>query len=89
MILLFSIFTMKLLIACMLLLSPVAAFFLPDHQSCKASSSLVLKGYLDALGAIPPPEEEKIDDSREATMMAKDAIDRAGPSDWSQFVDFK
>jgi hypothetical protein len=78
---------MKLSIAC-LLVAPVAAFA-PHSTYNKASFVVVLKGYLDNLGAIPPPEEEKIDDSREATMMAKEAIDRAGPSDWSQFVDFK
>jgi len=47
-----------------------------------------LKGYLDDLGAIGPPEEVEEDDSREATMMKKENVDRFGAGSWEGFVDF-
>jgi type II secretory pathway pseudopilin PulG len=54
------------------------------------STSTVLYGYLDDLKKYTTdPEPEKVeDDSREATNMSLDQIDRYGPGDLRQFVDF-
>ncbi len=54
-------------------------------------STTVLRGRLDDLskdlyGADPNPDIEK--DSREATKLAKDKVDRFGAGDWKDFVDF-
>jgi len=56
-----------------------------------SSSATALMGYLDDLSADlnqpnadPIPEEE----SREANMMAKDSLDRAGPGSWESYVEF-
>lgn len=54
-------------------------------------SSVVLKGYLDDLSKYtydPEADVEEEDDSHEATNMPKELIDRFGPGDLSQFVDF-
>mmetsp|Transcript_17390 Transcript_17390/g.21990 ORF Transcript_17390/g.21990 Transcript_17390/m.21990 type:complete len:323 (+) Transcript_17390:137-1105(+) len=57
-----------------------------------SSSSVVLKGYLDDLSADLYKKDEKIDveaDSREANQMSKDQLDRYGPGNLDQFVDFE
>jgi hypothetical protein len=54
------------------------------------SGSTVLKmGYLEDLGAKGPEPEVEVDDSREATKMAAENIDRAGPGSWDQYVEFE
>lgn len=50
--------------------------------------STVLNGYLDELGAIGPPEEVEEDDSRDATKLSKEKLDRFGVGSWEGFVDF-
>ena len=62
--------------------------FLPAHQERSARVPSCLKGYLDDLGAIGPPEEVEEDDSREATMMNPENVDRFGAGSWEGFVDF-
>jgi hypothetical protein len=51
----------------------------------------VLMGYLDDLSAdLYKPNADPIpaEESREANVMAKDKIDRAGPGSWDDYVDF-
>lgn len=65
---------------------------IPLTASTKSSTPrTVLYGYLDDLSkdlrapdSNPIPDEE----SREATVMAKDKLDRAGPGDWASYVEF-
>jgi len=62
------------------------------HPTSSSSSSVVLKGYLDDLSADLYKKDEKIDveaDSREANQMSKDQLDRYGPGNLDQFVDFE
>lgn len=70
------------------------AAFVP--QSIKSTSTgrstVIVKGYLDDLSADLYKEEEKVDvvaDSREANQMAKEQVDRYGPGNLSDFVDFE
>jgi hypothetical protein len=51
-------------------------------------SALRRFGYLDNLSSLSEEEESAPNDSREATQMAKEQIDRYGPGNLSQFVDF-
>jgi hypothetical protein len=50
----------------------------------------LLKGYLDGLidPNEPDPNPDLVAESREATNMPADQVDRAGPGSWDQFVDF-
>jgi hypothetical protein len=62
-----------------------------SHSSTIRPSSTVVKGYLDDLNAELYAKDEEIDvvaDSREANEMSKDKIDRFGPGNMSEFVDF-
>ena len=76
-------------IACLLVLNTTAAF-LPLAERVRSPTS-PLRGYLDDLSKDlnapdnnPNPEEE----SREATKLAQELVDRAGPGSWETFVDF-
>jgi hypothetical protein len=63
------------------------AFFSPSAST----RSAVLKGYLDDLSRelyAPDGNPDIENDSREATDLAKDKIDRMGPGDWSSYRDF-
>mmetsp|Transcript_12150 Transcript_12150/g.18264 ORF Transcript_12150/g.18264 Transcript_12150/m.18264 type:complete len:308 (-) Transcript_12150:183-1106(-) len=74
------------------LLPATASAFAPPAFSSNTHQSLVrVQGYLDDLSgdlygpdATIRPEE----DTHEATDLAKDKIDRAGPGDWSSYVEF-
>lgn len=74
-------------------LPSTALAFLSPQSSVSSVASATPKttttrwGYLDNLS---PPEEDDLDadDSKEATDMNKKEIDRYGPGDFSQFVDF-
>lgn len=66
--------------------------FSPVNTRSFSSSPSVLMGYLDDLSADlnqpdsdPIPEEE----SREANVMAKEDLDRAGPGSWESYVEFE
>lgn len=67
----------------------VSPFVVPtksDHHSV-----VVVRGYLDDLSQYvydPNAGKDVVDDSREATMLDKDKVDRYGPGDLRQFVDF-
>ena len=82
---------MRFITALSVLLSlPCAAAFSP-RALLPSTSTTTLKGYLDDLSeelyspdANPIPEEE----SREATNMEKDKIDRYSVGDWSDYVEF-
>ena len=80
---------MKLSIACTaILVAPVAAF--APASTFQHKTTALNAGYLDHLGgALPPEEEVEEDDSREATMMEKESLDRAGPGNWNDFVEFQ
>jgi hypothetical protein len=55
-------------------------------------SSTQLQGYLDDLSKdlnAPDANPDIYADSKEVTDMSKDQIDRYGPGDFSQFVDFQ
>jgi hypothetical protein len=54
------------------------------------SPTTFLKGYLDDMinPNEPDPNPDLVAESREATQMAADQVDRAGPGSWDQFVDF-
>lgn len=65
--------------------------FSPMNNPRLSSSATLLMGYLDDLSADlyqpdsdPNPEEE----SRDANVMAKENIDRAGPGSWDSYVEF-
>ncbi len=60
--------------------------FLPVAQRFTAPA--ILKGYLDDLGAIGPEAEVEEDDSREATMMNTESVDRFGAGSWEGYVEF-
>lgn len=83
---------MKLSAAILLLASlESASAFLPHAQS--RLSPTLLKGYLDDLidPNAPDPnlsEDDLVNESREATNMPADQVDRAGPGSWDKFVDF-
>ncbi len=70
-----------------------AAAFVPSSLSTTSkSNTIVVKGYLDDLNsdlykADDTPDE--VADSREANQMSKDQIDRYGPGNLEQFVDFQ
>lgn len=66
-------------------LQPAAAFA-PQPRFSQPTTSL--QGYLDDLGAKGPPVEEEEDDSREATAMSKESIDRFGVGSWDTYVEF-
>jgi hypothetical protein len=78
---------MKLSAVALLLALESASAFVPHTQS---RSPTFLKGYLDDLidPNAPDPDPDLVAESREATQMAPDQIDRAGPGSWDQFVDF-
>lgn len=78
---------MKLSVAILLLALESASAFVPHAQS---RSPTLLKGYLDGLidPNAPDPDPDPEAESREATNMPADQIDRAGPGSWDQFVDF-
>ena len=78
---------MKLSAAILLLALESASAFVPLSQS---RSPTLLKGYLDGLidPNAPDPDPNPEEESREATNMPLDQIDRAGPGSWDQFVDF-
>jgi hypothetical protein len=53
--------------------------------------TIIVKGYLDDIAKYtydPEADVQEDDDSREATNMPKEQIDRYGPGDLRQFVDF-
>uniref|UniRef100_A0A7S2MQK8 Uncharacterized protein n=1 Tax=Helicotheca tamesis TaxID=374047 RepID=A0A7S2MQK8_9STRA len=83
---------MKLSIALLLSAITAEAAFIPSITR-HARTSIITKGYLDDLnaqmGAPPEDPEADIDDSYEATKMAKDQIDRYGPGNLQDFVDFE
>lgn len=66
--------------------------FMPSGTTTTSKYSFGLRmGYLDDLNKYmgsPEDEEPEVDDSREATKLAGDKVDRGGVGDWSQFVDF-
>jgi hypothetical protein len=68
------------------LVSAWVPLILPKERSVAAAIRRF--GYLDNLSSLSEEEESSVDDSREATQMAKEQIDRYGPGDLSQFVDF-
>jgi hypothetical protein len=78
---------MKLSAAVLLLALESASAFVPHAQS---RSPTLLKGYLDGLidPNEPDPNPDLVAESREATNMPADQVDRAGPGSWDQFVDF-
>lgn len=55
----------------------------------RSTGPTLLKGYLDDLGAIPPPEEVEEDDSRESTNMKRENVDRYGAGTWEGYVEFE
>lgn len=76
----------------------IATLFVATDAFCPARgpvSTTALKGYLDDLANDlkgPTLEESSPDpdaESREANVMSKDKIDRAGPGSWEGFVDFE
>jgi hypothetical protein len=81
---------MKLSFALLLAATSTAAAFVPHQSAAFTRSSIVTKGYLDDMSKYTqdPEAVPEEDDSREATNYSKEKLDRAGPSDWSQFVDF-
>lgn len=67
------------------------AAFVPHSSTVTAKSPTILKGYLDDLSADLYKKDELVDveaDSREANNMSKDQVDRFGPGNLDQFVDF-
>lgn len=77
---------MKLAIAyTAILIAPVTGFLPVAHNTKPA---VALKGYLEDLGAIPPPEDVEEDDSREATALEKEKVSNMGVGDWSSYVEF-
>ena len=64
------------------------------HRSNKKVTVVVVYGYLDNLSRDElydtrgDPNPDIYAESREATQMSKDQVDRYGPGDLSQFVDF-
>jgi len=78
--------------------SSAHAAFVPHSLSSTAikpsssSSSTAIKGYLDDLSADLYKKDEEVDvvaDSREANQMSKDQLDRYGPGNLNEFVDFE
>ncbi|KAL3903332.1 MAG: hypothetical protein SGARI_005427, partial [Bacillariaceae sp.] len=69
-------------------LSSVDAFCPRPSVSSEAVRNSLNMGYLDDLLGPGPPVEEEEDDSRDATKMAKEDLDRAGPGSWDSFVEF-
>lgn len=83
--------------------SAIAAFLALHHHSsvdgffvrplstatAAANANALNMGYLDELNPIPNPNiEVEEDDSREATKMKKEDLDRAGPGSWESYVEF-
>ena len=77
---------MKIVTLTFLAAAHCASAFLPLQPN--AAAPTLLKGYLDDLGAIPPPEEVEDDDSREATNLKKESVDRFGAGSWDGYVEF-
>lgn len=70
--------------------SSATAAFVP-HQTPRKASTIVVKGYLDDLNKDLYSEDATPDvvaDSREANVMDKGQVDRFGPGNLDQFVDF-
>ena len=69
------------------LVAPAQAFLPVAPARCLSSLKM---GYLDDLSQYmgTPEEEPEEDDSREATKLESDKVDRGGVGDWSGFVDF-
>lgn len=72
------------------------AAFVPHHTSIKSSTSSsspsLLKGYLDNLNSELYKEDDTPDveaDSRAANQMSKDQVDRYGPGNLNEYVDFE
>ena len=66
--------------------APTLLTFPPSKQT-----STVLKGYLDDLSkelAAPDGNPNIDEDSREANVMDKSLVDRAGPGTWDSYVEF-
>jgi hypothetical protein len=62
------------------------------HPDLRSSASTRLRGYLDDLSKdlnAPDATPDVYAESKEFTDMSKDQIDRYGPGDFSQFVDFQ
>ena len=81
---------------CLLLLAAstagrASAFTAALPRAAAASSRTALSGYLDDLSSdlnAADPNPDVYADSKEATDMKKEELDRYGPGDFSQFVDF-
>jgi hypothetical protein len=64
--------------------------FVPTNVA-STRGRIVVKGYLDDITQYtydPDADVPETDDSREATNLPKELIDRFGPGDLRQFVDF-
>jgi hypothetical protein len=71
--------------------APKSSLSMITTTTTTTTSSILNMGYLDDLSkdlaapnSNPVPDEE----SREANVMAKDQLDRAGPGSWDSYVEF-
>ena len=65
--------------------------FVPSGASTTRQHKTAVKGYLDELAKYtydPDSDIKESDDSREATNYSKEKLDRFGPGDFKEFVDF-
>jgi hypothetical protein len=93
-----DIFNMKLSSSSLLAVlggAAVATAFAPAQSAAAARTSspsiVVMRGYLDNLNDelyAETPETNPEEETQEATKMAKDQIDRFGPGNWDDFVEF-
>lgn len=78
-------------VTAVILTFPAATTAFAPTKPTFARTNVAVKGYLDDMSKYtydPDADIEEADDSREATNLAKDKIDRYGPGDLRQFVDF-
>jgi hypothetical protein len=72
-----------------IIFEPTSAF---SPRPRPATTTVVLRGYLDDLSKdlrAPNPSPNSADEgSREASVMAKEDLDRAGPGSWASYVEF-
>lgn len=81
---------MKLSVPLLLSAMTAEAAFVPSSTNY-ARTHVIAKGYLDDLSKElyqEEPEYNPEDETHEATMMAKDQLDRYGPGSFKDFVDF-
>jgi len=83
---------MKVFVITLVAAVDLSSAFLPQasRMACRSPSTFI-RGYLDDLSKKQDQyndEEEEVDDSREATQMAADQVERYAPGSWQGYVEF-